>query len=74
MSTIVESIQVEIYCDRRWKNVDTCYAEAQVTVVSTVEKGDLILGPVDWQAVQSRDSEEGWPHIGWLCPNHKEEK
>jgi len=73
MTRIIETIMVEVRC-AAWMSTSVhippwqCSRESQATIVSTVERGDLVLMPIGWQS----EVEQGQVHA--YCPTHKKEK
>lgn len=75
MTKILESISVEVQCGA-WVGmspiipvpIDPCRATATATIVSTVERGDLILVPIGWTTSVTHGQ------IEVFCPEHNERK
>jgi hypothetical protein len=70
MTTFIESITVDVRCSAEMRGLcaDTrvrCTQTGQAVVVSTVERGDLVLVPIGWETRIVREQ------IAVFCPVHK---
>jgi hypothetical protein len=65
VTTIIESVSVNIQCTAAILDGQLrCPVEGQAVIVSTVERGDLVLFPVHW-LTETQDGQ-----IIPICPNH----
>jgi hypothetical protein len=73
MTKIVESITVEVRCSHESVShgggaFHRCPTTANATIVSTVERGDLVLVPVDWSTTVQHGQ------IAVFCPDHNKKE